>query len=486
MQDLNSFAIAGAGSQKRADESPDLGAVIAAFACDLQFDELPAHALDAARTNVLDTLICAVAGSTARAIAEVRELATEWGGTPQATTFVFGDRLPAHHAAWVNGAMAHARDYDDTHDGAVLHAGVSVVPAALAAAELCGHVDGKTFLTGVAAGLETICRLGIATRVGIVESGYMYTSLFGYFAATVSAGKILGLTQAEMIDALGIAYSQVAGNHQVTRDGALTKRIQPGFAAKAALVSVQMARKGIRGTHATFDGRDGFLRVYLRNAFDRHAFISDLGKRFEFTRLSYKPYPCCRFNHTAIEAALALRKSEAIDVRCIRRIRVGVTRQAYEAVCTPLDVRRAPATVVHAQFSIPFTVAAALVDGHVGLGHFSENGIHREDILQLADLVDPYVDEAIEKAWSRSISPVALELEMVDGRTLSHRIDIPLGHPDRPMRARDLEAKAADCFAASARQGFAADAPGALRAMVEKLECADDVTQLVNAISLRC
>src|SRR6185369_1205833 len=169
------------------------------------------------------------------------------------------------------------------------------VPAALAAAELRGGVAGADFIAAVAAGLETTCRIGVATRIGIIESGFIYSSLFGYFGATVAAGRVLGLDHAQMVNAIGIAYSQVAGNHQVTRDGALTKRMQPGFAAKAALVSAQLARKNVRGAQATFDGVDGFVRVYLRDRFDGTALREGLGQRYEMSELSYKPYPCCRF-----------------------------------------------------------------------------------------------------------------------------------------------------------------------------------------------
>jgi 2-methylcitrate dehydratase PrpD len=131
--------------------------------------------------------------------------------------------------------------------------------------------------------------------------------------ATVAAGRVLGLDVAQMVNALGIVYSQAAGNHQVTRDGALTKRMQPGFAAQAALVSVQLARRGVRGAQATFEGADGFLRVYLRDRCDRDVLRKGLGEHFEFTQLSYKPYPCCRFNHTGIDAALALRASAGVS-----------------------------------------------------------------------------------------------------------------------------------------------------------------------------
>jgi 2-methylcitrate dehydratase PrpD len=458
----------------------DFAAVLARFVCGASIADLGTPVVAAAKANVFDTLACAAAGSSAPAVGEVRELAVQWGGAPQATIFAFGDKVPAHHAAWVNGTMAHARDYDDTHDAAVLHAGVSVVPAALAAAELRGGLRGSEFIVAVAAGLETICRLGVATRIGIIESGFIYTPLFGHFAATVAAGRVLGLDVAQMINALGIAYSQVAGNHQVTRDGALTKRMQPGFAAQSALVSVQLARRGVRGAQATFEGVDGFLRVYLRDRCDRDALRERLGERYEFVELSYKPYPCCRFNHTAIDAALALRAS-GVSAGRVHRIRVGLNRQAYEAVCTPIDVRKAPRTVVHAQFSIPFTVAAALIDGRVDLRHFSSTALKRADVLALAGQVHPFVDEDIEREWGRNISPTELTVELDDGTTQGIRIDWPLGHPRRPMSTADFDAKAVDCFRAAARP-LRDGAPHQLRELVDGLEFVDDIRSLIHVL----
>jgi 2-methylcitrate dehydratase PrpD len=460
----------------------DFAALLARFACNLSLDQMAAPVIAAAKANVFDTLACAAAGSSAPAVAETHGLAAEWGGAPQASILVFGDKVPAHHAAWVNGTMAHARDYDDTHDAAVLHAGVSVVPAALAAAELGGGASGADFLAGVAAGLETICRLGVATRIGIVESGYMYTSLFGYFAATIAAGRVLRLDQAQMVNALGIAYSQVAGNHQVTRDSALTKRMQPGFAAKAALLSVQLAQRNVRGVQSTFDGADGFLRVYLRDRVDRDMLADRLGEHYEFVQLSYKPYPCCRFNHTVIDAVLALRAAHGIAPGQIRQILVGVTRQSYEAVCTPVEVRRAPKTIVDAQFSIPYNVAAAMVDGCVKLEHFTDASLRRQDLLALAAKVVPMVDSDIEREWSRNMSPAAVEVELADGTTYALRVDVPLGHPSRPMSTADFDAKAVDCLRIASHP-LRPDAHQVLRDLVDRLELLDDVRPLAQVLA---
>ena len=460
----------------------DFAATLACFASAVSPATLPASAIAAAKANVLDTLACAAAGSSAPAVAETRGLAAEWGGAPQATILAFGDKVPAHHAAWVNGTMAHARDYDDTHDAAVLHAGVSVVPAALAAAELAGGASGADFISGVAAGLETICRLGVATRISIVDSGYMYTPLFGYFAATVAAARVLRLDVAQTVNALGIAYSQVSGNHQVTRDAALTKRMQPGFAAMAALLSVQLTQRGVSGVQQTFDGADGFLRVYLRGQCDGAVLREGLGQRYEFTQLSYKPYPCCRFNHNAIAAALALRESAGKPIDSVKRVRVGLNRQAYEAVCTPIEMRKAPRTIVQAQFSIPYTVAAALVDGSVRLSHFTEASLQREDILAMARKVEPCIDGAIERDFGRNVTPASVHLEMDDGAVHHMRVDVPLGHPSRPMSAADFDAKAQDCFRAAARP-LRDGAQAQLRGLVDKLEMLDDVRLLVAVLT---
>lgn len=459
----------------------EFAATFAEFSATLRLSDLPGDVTKAARVNLLDTLACAIAGSNAPGVAEVAGLARSWGGAPQALVWCSNDRLPAHHAAWVNGMMAHARDFDDTHDAAVLHAGVSVIPAALAAAELNPAASGADLLAAIVAGLELVCRLGMATTAGIIETGYIYTSLFGYFGATAAAARVMGLDARQTQNALGIAYSQVAGTHQVTRDAATTKRMQPGFAAKAALMSVQLALCEIRGAQNSFDGVDGLFRTYLHGAYDPAALRAGLGERFEMTALSYKPYPCCRFNHTAIDAALAIARQPGFDPAGIERVTVGVNHQAYEAVCTPAEMRRHPTTVVQAQFSIPFTVACALVDGRVSLSHFTPEGLARPDILAVAARVACAVDEGIERDWSRSISPTALVVQ-AGKLVFQQRVDVPRGHPQAPMRQADIDAKLADCLACSGL-AWPAGAASHLAGMVAGLAALPRARDLVAALA---
>ena len=239
--------------------------------------------------------------------------------------------------------MCHARDYDDTHDGAILHAGISSLPAAIAAAQLRGTLSGAELIAAVAAGLEVTCRLGTAIKVDIIETGFIHW-LLGYFGATAAAGRALGLTQDEMVSAFGIVYSSVAGNHQVTRDASLMKRLQPGLAAQAAVVAVQLARRGIRGPQGVFEGIDGFFRVYLQGRASGDDVRADLGTRFELMNLSYKPYPCCRDTHAAVDAVLELRAKGRRAAGDIESIHVGLTAPGYQMVCVPEHVRLAPRT----------------------------------------------------------------------------------------------------------------------------------------------
>ena len=195
----------------------------------------------------------------------------------------------------------------------------------------------------------------------------------------------------------------------------------------------------------------------------------DLGKRFELMNLSYKPYPCCRDTHSAVDAVLQLRAKAQRPASDIESIRVGVTAPGYQMVCVPEHVRLAPRTIVEAQFSIPYTVAAAWIDGPLGIGHFSDEGLKRADILDLASRVRPYVDEEIDRDWSRFVTPARVTVQFRDGQTMETRVDYPKGHPQNVMTEGEFAAKTKDCatFAASP---LPADTAERLTATVGDLE----------------
>lgn len=285
-----------------------------------------------------------------------------------------------------------------------------------------------------------------------------------------------------MLNALGIVYSSVAGNHQVTRDASLMKRLQPGLAAQAALVAVQLAKRGIRGVQNVFQGADGFFRVYLRNEVDVGKMREDLGERFALLDLSYKPYPCCRDVHAAVDAVLQVRAEAPRRAEDIESIRVGVTAPGYQMVCVPEHVRLAPRTIVEAQFSIPYTVAAAWIDGGLSIGNFSDDGVRRGDVLELARRVQPYVDADIDRDWSRYVTPARVVVQFRDGQIIEKRVDYPKGHPKCPMTAAELAAKTADCATFAAKR-LPPDTAERLIRVVGDLDTLADISDLVRVMT---
>jgi 2-methylcitrate dehydratase PrpD len=446
----------------------DLAVDLAEFAASLT---VPEHVLGAVETNVVDTLACALAGSTAAGVGAVRTLVAGWGGAPEADLWFSGRRYPAHQAAWANGGAAHAHDFDDTLDAAPMHAGVSAVPAAVAAGQLAG-CTGAELLAAVAAGLEVNCRLAAATGIDVVESGFIHTALLGHFGATAAAGRALGLTADQLLDAFGIVYSSAAGNFQVTRDASHMKRLQPGLAAQAGVVAAQLARHGVRGAQRVFEGESGLFRVYLRDEVDAAAVRAGLGEHFRLLDLSYKPYPSCRHTHSAVDAALALRAGREVE-----SITVGVSAGAHQMV----GAARVPDTLVEAQFSIPYAVAAAWVDGGLGLGHFRPESLARADLRALAGRVRPYVHAEIDETARQGVTPAALAVTFADGSTVDAHVDLPTGHPARPMSAAALVAKVEDC-AAWAGARAASERAAALVGAVSGLAASPDLAALGAAL----
>lgn len=463
----------------------DIAFDLAEYAANIQYDQLPASAIAATKKDIFDSLATGLAGSSVQGVRELLDLAESWGGTPQATTFVFGKKFPANVTAMINTVMIHGYDYDDTHDVAMMHCGNLMVSCALAAAEMVGGVSGKDLIAAITAGLDIHCRLGIATTVGIVESGYIYTPLLGVFGAAATAGRIMGLTPAQMVNAFGIAYSQAAGNMQAVRDSGWTKRIQPGFASRAGIVACEMAKRGVVGAQNTFQGMYGLYHVYLHDRYDPAVITKDLGKVFTHEDLAFKPWPCGRPNQPPINACIEARARFHLDPAQIRHVNIYTNEHLYSAACTPKEMRQHPTAVVEGQFSIPYSAACALVNGKVGLSDYTLEGIRRPDVLAMAAKIDGVVDPEIEKAYHARVCPVRVEIELNDGTVLTHSMEYTLGCKEKPMADQDFLAKMDDCVRFAALS-LPKDTAEHIRTLIDGLDELADSNELVKAMTVLC
>lgn len=418
---------------------------------ELTFESLPEEATNSTKKVILDTLASMVAGSSASGIDTLTELVREWGGCPQSSIVVFGDKVPAPHAVLVNAAMARARDIDEVHEKAVLHSAVSVVPACLAVSEFMGNVSGKEFLVAVAGGVDIIARLGLSLEKSPNLTGMSSTWQMGIFGAAAAAGRLLQLSPEQMADTFGIAYSQTAGNQQCIIDGTLMVRVQQGITAQGGLLSAILAKRGITGPREVFQGKFGYFPVFHANRYDASRIHEGLGRVFEIVNSSLKPYPCCKAIHPAIACILKMTAEKKIAARDVDSIKVRLNQAAYNLTCHPLESKRRPSSIPEAQFSLPYAVAVAMVRGDVSLNDFTAKAMADEEVLALAEKVTPIVDETIEQRSGREIGPAAMEVITKDQGTYGESVEFVKGHPGNPMSMDEVEEKFRKCSAFSAR-----------------------------------
>ncbi len=341
--------------------------------------------------------------------------------------------------------MAHSLDYDDVHEKAVMHSGVGIIPTCLAMAELKGGFSGKDLITAVALGVDMMCRLALATTPGKspIELGWHLTTLFGFLGAAGTAARILGLDEEGIVNAMGIAYHQSCGNSQTVRDGALSKRLGPGFAVKGGITAALLAEKGVTGAHNSLEGDYGLYNLYIRGDYGPDILRKDLGKRFEGMNVTIKPYPCCRGIHPAIDAALALKNEYKIEKEDVKEIIIQVTDAHYSLLCSPEDAKCNPRNPVDAQFSIPWGVATAIANGRVTLDDYTESAIRSDVIRDITKKMRIEKDNGLRRP--DKMEPTRVEIKTSEGKHYSEVVEHPLGSLERPMTFEDCSRKFRNC-----------------------------------------
>lgn len=347
-----------------------------------------------------------------------------FAGEGPCTVFGLNRRYGPAAAALLNGAFGHSLDFDDTHSDSSLHPSAPVVPAALAAAELV-DATGKDLLAAIIVGFEVCCRLGMALDpTAHYARGFHPTATAGSFGAAAAAGRLLGLDTAAMESAFGIAASQASGSLQFLENGAWNKRYQVGEAAMKGLIAATLAAEGFHGAKEALDGRYGFLRGYSDGAKPELA-ITGLGEIWETMRIGVKPYPACRYTHSAVDGLLALQARNNWQTGDITSITVGLHSNGIALVGAPLDTKRKARTIVEGQFSMPFAAAVALLRGRFGWDDYDLLGTAEADAI--ASIVDVRRDESLEGL--RHPFGATLEVVLRD-EVYRLRIPDPLGEPD--------------------------------------------------------
>ena len=454
------------------------------YVMSMGYGRVPEEATDGMKRLVMNSFAAMLAGTSASGVIELSQLIRKWGGAPESAVFLNDLKVPAHDAVLVNATMIRALDFDDFHMQTGIHSGAIVVPVALAAADLAGNTDGKALIAAMILGAEIMCRMRLVPDRCIGVSGWT-GEIYGAFGGAITAGRILGLSREEMINALGLAYSQASGNAQTIFEGTLSTRLQQGFAARAGFLSAVMARAGLTGPKDFLEGKAGFYPVYYRGLdYDINRLVVGLEEKYEFLNLATKPYPCCGFIMAPIENVLDIMRQNEIAYKDIERVTFHVNQQMYNTVCSPPENKYRPQTPADAMFSLPYAVSTAILTGDVLLEDFSIEAIKKPDRLEFCNRIHIEVDDYIDRESKELNLPLALHeirLQTKGGKQFSQKLYYSKGFPEKPMAMEDFFQKIKNC-APLAIKPFSEDKIEALRDIVINLEKQEDTHLLVELL----
>jgi len=409
----------------------------------VRYEDLPPSVVAATKASLLDAIgVTLAASGIGEGCDAFVDLARESGGRPESLILGHGFKVAARDAALANGAMAHALDFEDAFDGAPLHPNAPVIPALLALAQARGGVSGKDLITALAVGCDLVCRIGLCLTAPMEKRGWYPPPMFGAYGAAAVSSRLLSLTEAQVLDAFSLTLCQSTCSGELkSSPRSLMRAVRDSFAAQAGVVSAQLAKRGVIGFDLPFEGKAGFFNLYADGAYDPDVLTGGLGQRFYGEDVSFKAWPACRGTHAFIEASLDIRREPGFAIAEVVSIH-GEGLELLWMLMQPQAQKRAPKTAIDAKFSLPFTIAAALIDGAVTLDSFTPAMMARTDILALAERVD----YATVPDWGQDrMASGRLEVRMADGTVHRREILNAFGHPTNPIGLETLVAKFKDC-----------------------------------------
>ena len=404
---------------------------LASWVADVGRSGVPDEVAQHVRRLLADYLAAVVVGSQSAVSTMLRPYLAEVHAGDDAT--VVGGRLNAPGAAFANGTAAHAFDVDDGYTPGSVHPSAVAISAALAAAERY-QAPAQTALAAAAVGVEVTCRVARAGHPATWRRGFHNTGIAGVIGAAAGSCVVVGASEEQIVNALGLAGSHAGGLFEFLGTGAEVKRIHAGKAARDGLLCAEFARRGVTGPASVLEGQRGYFAAFAGGEWSADALLGGLGVHWELQRTYVKPYPCCRHLHGPIDAVLAMIRRDPIDLRQVRQVVIRTYATAAEHRLTDFDA------LLDAQMSMPFVIAVALRDREVGLRQFAR--AHREDVVirDVASRVRVELDDELDAAYPRERAAI-VEVELNDGSRRVESVRQPYGEPDNPMSDEALREK---------------------------------------------
>jgi aconitate decarboxylase len=407
---------------------------LAEYIAGLAYKDIPQEVVSNIKLSFIDSLGCALFGSTLPWGKIITSFTKELGKGKGALIWADGAEVPSTSAPLANGTFIHSFEMDDLHRVGVIHPGSEAIPAADALVRHVGAVDGKRLLTAVVAGYEVGCRVGMTGGAAQLRRGFHPSATSGTFAAGAAAAKMLRLNPDKTVHALGISGTQAAGL-MAAQHSSMVKRMHPGRSAQAGVYGALLAAKGFTGIEDVLEAPyGGFCSTFIDKPNLSH--LTDrLGERFETLNVGFKPYPCCGSNHTSIDALKKiLREHPEVGAANVEKIRIRTSRVTMLHVGWPYE----PKSMTTAQMNLPFCVAVLLHDRDFFVDQVTEKSIRRPDILATTKRIEVLEDSQFDLLGDEGRHGVDVEVELRDGKSYREKVLHAKGSDKHPMKREEV------------------------------------------------
>jgi 2-methylcitrate dehydratase PrpD len=438
----------------------------AAHALEPRFSDIPAVAVERAKVYVLDSLGVGIAGSSVDGGDGLVRVAAGWG---ESVVPVWGRvaRLSAPAAAFLNAWQMHNQEYDCLHEGAVVHALATTLPAALAAAAQRGGVTGRELIAAVAVGADIAAGLGLASKAGF---RFFRPGTAGGFGAVAAAARVLGLDKKTLESAFAWQLAQVSGTMQAHTEGSPILPAQVAFNARAALQSCELATLGFAPAQAIFEGPYGYLTLF-EGAFELEPILQGLGRDWRIAEFSHKPFPAGRATHGGIEGVMMLQAEHGFGAADVAKVEIDAPPLIVRLVGRP---PRPDARASYLRLCVAYAVARVLKNGAIDLSDFRGEALTDPETHALAARVTTRDDGNPDP---NALAPQQVTVHLKDGTALSWRCETMLAHPARPLTREQHLAKFRRCLQFAATP-LSSDMADRLIEAVDGLEDIEEVSEL--------
>lgn len=404
---------------------------LAEFIAKTSWEDIPAEALQKSKWPVLDSLAVTFGGLPHEVGKTIVAFVKELGGNPASTILGDGHRTSAPWAAYANGTLAHAIDYDDTNLHLGGHPTAPVLPAVLAMGERVG-ASGKDILFSYIMGVEVETKIGLAINKVHYNLGWHPTATLGTFGATAACCKVMKLKKDQILMALGIAGSEASGIKQ--NFGTMTKPLHVGQAAKNGVLGALLASRGWTADPEILEGHFGFCNLFAgRGTYDLKDMMDNLGKPFDVQQpgIQLKKYPCCGSTHPSLHNLSQILQEHPFRPEDVEKVEVEVHPERIHVLVHPH-----PQNGLEGKFSLEYCLATMILNGRVSIGHFTDERVNDQKAKSFLP--------RIKAGQNTNLNPwdVHLKITLRDGRVLEKS-----GGRDRGITAwEELVAKYRDCL----------------------------------------